>query len=346
MNAAGLRDYNLAWKLWAVTKGKAGPVLLETYETERRTPAWNMVQLAVAMGDIVADAPGQRHLALRQLSSVDGPVSPPRDFIIQMANHRPAMTRARILTLMISRLPGPSSVRCCRNRWSARGQRRDPSRRRDRCRLRAPCPIEATGRAMAAARGTLWPELDPALIAIIEIKSPISGTAVFQPVLTDHAPVRAHRDRILYRPDRYARRRFLAGADLRGGRGLPRGRWDPSPLISALRLLGGAPRWHCEAGDGTGRGHVRHQLADHHDRQNRASSSSRTVARPRSVSAPGQVGDRGRAGAGLCRDRCSRGRWWSRPEPQPRSHRTHGRRVMLVRPSQAISGGLATGDLW
>ncbi|MBM86004.1 MAG: 3-(3-hydroxyphenyl)propionate hydroxylase [Rhodospirillaceae bacterium] len=51
---AGLRDaHNLTWKIWAVVTGKAGPGLLPTYETERRGPAWAMVQLAVAMGDIV-----------------------------------------------------------------------------------------------------------------------------------------------------------------------------------------------------------------------------------------------------------------------------------------------------
>ena len=51
---AGLRDaHNLSWKLFLVCKGKSGPSLLQSYETERREPCWAMIQLAVAMGDIV-----------------------------------------------------------------------------------------------------------------------------------------------------------------------------------------------------------------------------------------------------------------------------------------------------
>ena len=51
---AGLRDaHNLSWKLFLVCKGKSGPSILQSYETERRGPCWAMIQLAVAMGDIV-----------------------------------------------------------------------------------------------------------------------------------------------------------------------------------------------------------------------------------------------------------------------------------------------------
>ena len=51
---AGLRDaHNLSWKLSLVCKGQSGPSILQSYETERRGPCWAMIQLAVAMGDIV-----------------------------------------------------------------------------------------------------------------------------------------------------------------------------------------------------------------------------------------------------------------------------------------------------
>ena len=51
---AGLRDaHNLSWKLFLVCKGQSGPSILRSYETERRAPCWAMIQLAVAMGDIV-----------------------------------------------------------------------------------------------------------------------------------------------------------------------------------------------------------------------------------------------------------------------------------------------------
>jgi 3-(3-hydroxy-phenyl)propionate hydroxylase len=54
---AGLRDaHNLAWKLALVVRGLSGPELLESYETERRAPAWSMIQLAVAMGKVVMPA--------------------------------------------------------------------------------------------------------------------------------------------------------------------------------------------------------------------------------------------------------------------------------------------------
>ncbi len=51
---AGFRDvHNLAWKLTAVLTGVAGRNLLDSYELERRDPCWQMIMLAVAMGDVV-----------------------------------------------------------------------------------------------------------------------------------------------------------------------------------------------------------------------------------------------------------------------------------------------------
>lgn len=50
---SGIRDaHNLAWKSVLVADG-AAPAILESYQTERRAPAKAMVQLAVAMGEVV-----------------------------------------------------------------------------------------------------------------------------------------------------------------------------------------------------------------------------------------------------------------------------------------------------
>lgn len=63
---AGLRDAaNISWKLAVVLNGAGGEALLETYQSERNDPAWAMIQLAVAMGDIVMPIDAGR-LAFRE----------------------------------------------------------------------------------------------------------------------------------------------------------------------------------------------------------------------------------------------------------------------------------------
>jgi 3-(3-hydroxy-phenyl)propionate hydroxylase len=48
---SGVRDaHNLAWKLAAVVSGQLGDALLDSYETERRDHAAEMIQLAIRMG--------------------------------------------------------------------------------------------------------------------------------------------------------------------------------------------------------------------------------------------------------------------------------------------------------
>ncbi|MDG2313017.1 MAG: FAD-dependent monooxygenase, partial [Alphaproteobacteria bacterium] len=62
---AGLRDaHNLSWKITLAIKGQCGKKLLSTYEEERRGPAWAMIQLAVAMGDIIMPQ-GESDIAFR-----------------------------------------------------------------------------------------------------------------------------------------------------------------------------------------------------------------------------------------------------------------------------------------
>lgn len=64
---AGLRDaHNVAWKLAAVLHGAADAQIMQSYEAERRKPAWDMIQLAVAMGSIVMPA-GRDQIIFRDL---------------------------------------------------------------------------------------------------------------------------------------------------------------------------------------------------------------------------------------------------------------------------------------
>lgn len=48
---SGQRDAaNFAWKAAAVVQGRAGPGLLDTYETERRDHAWSLIRMAIQIG--------------------------------------------------------------------------------------------------------------------------------------------------------------------------------------------------------------------------------------------------------------------------------------------------------
>jgi 3-(3-hydroxy-phenyl)propionate hydroxylase len=51
---SGVRDaHNLAWKLAAVVSGQLGDALLDSYDTERRDHAAEMIQLAIRMGQVM-----------------------------------------------------------------------------------------------------------------------------------------------------------------------------------------------------------------------------------------------------------------------------------------------------
>jgi 3-(3-hydroxy-phenyl)propionate hydroxylase len=82
---SGIRDVqNLAWKLAAVLRGRAGMGLLETYEIERRDHAWQMIQLALRMGRIMA--PRSRFAAWLH-ESIFGALQlypPARDYVAHM----------------------------------------------------------------------------------------------------------------------------------------------------------------------------------------------------------------------------------------------------------------------
>ncbi len=63
---SGIRDaHNLAWKLAAVTEGRLGPNLLDTYQIERQDHAAQMIQLAIRMGHVMMPRSRLRAVALQ-----------------------------------------------------------------------------------------------------------------------------------------------------------------------------------------------------------------------------------------------------------------------------------------
>ena len=82
---AGLRDaHNVAWKVAASIKGGVSDAILDSYEAERREPAWDMIQIAVAMGKFVMPA-GPEEIRFRDtLLEALEPFPMVRDYLIQM----------------------------------------------------------------------------------------------------------------------------------------------------------------------------------------------------------------------------------------------------------------------
>ncbi len=82
---AGLRDAgNVAWKLASVLHGAASADILDSYDRERREPAWAMIQLAVAMGDIVMPVEPAKLAFREQLVAAMAPFPQVQDYFMQM----------------------------------------------------------------------------------------------------------------------------------------------------------------------------------------------------------------------------------------------------------------------
>ena len=82
---SGLRDANnLAWKLAAVTQGRLGPGLLDSYERERRDHAWAMIKFALNMGKVIGPKSALTALAIQTLFRVLDYVPAARDYVAQM----------------------------------------------------------------------------------------------------------------------------------------------------------------------------------------------------------------------------------------------------------------------
>jgi len=82
---SGVRDaHNLAWKLAAVLGGQAGPGLLDSYEQERKDHIWQMIHLALRMGQVMSPSSWLRGF-LTQAGFLALNVWPPaRDYVAQM----------------------------------------------------------------------------------------------------------------------------------------------------------------------------------------------------------------------------------------------------------------------
>ncbi len=82
---SGIRDaHNLAWKLAAVLGGQTGPGLLDSYEQERKDHIWQMIHLALRMGQVMSPSSWLRGF-LTQAGFLALNVWPPaRDYVAQM----------------------------------------------------------------------------------------------------------------------------------------------------------------------------------------------------------------------------------------------------------------------
>ncbi|MFA6265889.1 MAG: bifunctional 3-(3-hydroxy-phenyl)propionate/3-hydroxycinnamic acid hydroxylase [Pseudolabrys sp.] len=214
---AGVRDaHNVAWKLSMLIKGVADASLLDSYDEERRKPAWAMIQLAVAMGQLVMPK-GEEQIALRgMLLKMLDAFPGAQDYFLQM-RFKPAPRYDGGLFIDIDRQPYEASLV---------GQM-----------IPQPLVKLATGKtvrfdevlgpgfaliaqnasdAMALSQLThpFWQRLKPSLV---HLEGP-DKTALSDPTVTTvHAidnvvrPLRTHRDQIiLVRPDRYAAGAFSA----------------------------------------------------------------------------------------------------------------------------------------
>ncbi|MGX1305282.1 3-(3-hydroxy-phenyl)propionate hydroxylase [Amorphus suaedae] len=82
---AGLRDaHNVAWKIAATVRGGADAALLDSYDAERRKPAWDMIQLAVTMGNFVMPIEAEQLKFRELLMKALDPFPAIRDYLIQM----------------------------------------------------------------------------------------------------------------------------------------------------------------------------------------------------------------------------------------------------------------------
>lgn len=82
---AGLRDAaNVAWKLATVVNGGAGGHVLDSYGSERHDPAWAMILLAVAMGDVVMPIEPEQLAFREHLVKAILPFPAVKDYLLKM----------------------------------------------------------------------------------------------------------------------------------------------------------------------------------------------------------------------------------------------------------------------
>ncbi len=212
---AGLRDaLNVAWKVALVIREQASLGLLQSYEAERRDGVWAMIQLAVAMGEVIMPRSDLeraiRAALLEKLSAFPGG----REYLLGMRfKPRPRFTSGTLVDFEHFAVPG-SLVGCMvpQPRVAAHG------------RTWMLDELLGTGFALITQspdvaefavrhREQLWPELAPVLI---HLAGPAGGPGItddphgvviharnLEPAVA--AAFKAHRDQLLLvRPDRHA----------------------------------------------------------------------------------------------------------------------------------------------
>lgn len=211
---SGLRDaHNVAWKLALVLGGAADEQIMDSYDDERRAPAWAMIQLAVAMGQVVmprgATEVTFRDMLLKALEPFPGV----QDYFLQMRfKPRPRYDAGLFVDLSAQRyeaslvgemLPQPEVVNAANTT-----QKLDDS-------LGSGFSLIAQNAEGAAAlmamAHPLWQRLKPTALHLCEHARDANG---FVPSFTMSdpigRPIKTHRDQImLVRPDRYVAGAFL-----------------------------------------------------------------------------------------------------------------------------------------
>lgn len=82
---SGLRDaQNLGWKLAEALAGKAEPAFLDSYEIERKPHAWEMINLALRMGQVMMPENSVKAMLTRVAFRCLGLYPPARDYFAQM----------------------------------------------------------------------------------------------------------------------------------------------------------------------------------------------------------------------------------------------------------------------
>jgi 3-(3-hydroxy-phenyl)propionate hydroxylase len=82
---SGIRDaHNLAWKLAEALVSENPDTLLDSYQTERKPHAWEMITLALRMGRIMMPTSSWQAMMVRGAFRVLGLYPPARDYIVQM----------------------------------------------------------------------------------------------------------------------------------------------------------------------------------------------------------------------------------------------------------------------
>jgi 3-(3-hydroxy-phenyl)propionate hydroxylase len=82
---SGLRDaQNLGWKLAEAIAGKVDDAFLDSYEVERKPHAWEMINLALRMGQVMMPENGVKAALTRAAFGVLGLYPPARDYFAQM----------------------------------------------------------------------------------------------------------------------------------------------------------------------------------------------------------------------------------------------------------------------